>query len=113
MKNNTGRGYVVRFLEEKNNIMYFYVDRWPLCRKNDPWTKDFLRAKVFVTHKGAEDAIVDSKKTVTKIYGMGYMYISKTFYTVYKDNNRNNIAFPKRVATKLTKIDTNDFINKL
>jgi hypothetical protein len=105
MKNNTGRGYVVRFLEEKTNTAHFYTDIGALNRRNDPWTETFVLARVFLTHKEAENTIVESKKIVSKVYGKGYMYIAKIFY---KTGVRDRL-FP----TKLTKIDKHDFLQAI
>ena len=105
MKKRAGRGYVVRFLHEKTNTVQFYTDRVPLYRRNDPWTKSFVQARVFLTNKEAEHTIVGAKKTVSKIYGKGYMYIAKTFY---KTGARDRL-FP----TKLTKIDKHDFLQAI
>ena len=111
MKKTAGRGYLVRFFAEKTDTAYFYIDRIPLYRRNDHWSKNLIEAKVFLTHKEAEDAIVASKKTVPKLHGKGYMYITKAFY---KEAERYNSGHRKRLMPrKLTKIDGNDFLHAI
>ena len=110
---NAGRGYVIRFYDEKQGKTIFYTGSRGSIYNNGrkKWNVNLDQAEVFISHEDAVTKLVDIKKETSKTYNKGYLYIAKIFYTERKRGfgTKNTIL----VATKLTKPDRHDFLNAI
>ena len=110
---NAGRGYVIRFYDEKNSTSLFYRGQRGsiYSRGTNNWDLKLDQAEVFTSHEDAVKLLIGLKKETNKIYKKGYLYIAKVFYRskTYGGNKKNLIL----VATKLTKPDRHDFLNAI
>ena len=107
-----GRGYLIRFFDEKTNFALFYAkESTPAYRRSDPWTTKMDEATIFTDHDEATKALVEIKKPTKKVRKKGYLYISKCFFNEIKSSWNSTTS--RRRATKLTKPDRHDFLHAI
>lgn len=104
-----GRGYVIRFYDEKKGIALFLSKRG-LSVTSPQFTNRLQDANVFMNNIDARGYVVKITPSVKKLYHRGYLYISKVFYKHIK-SNWSGSEIP--VAIKLTKPDRHDFLQSL
>jgi len=111
-----GRGYIIRFFDEKNNTALFYARQ---SKKNSfsygrttPWAVELKTAAIFKDHEEAVKTVVEIKKATKKKYKKGYLYIAKAFYKEEKTNTWGTKE-TMLTATRLTKPDRHDFLQAI
>ena len=106
-----GRGYIIRFFDEKNNTAVFYAkEATSSYGRSSPWKPKLEDATIFTDHNRATNALVAVKKSTKKV--KGYLYISKCFYKEARGVSWNNKG-TRLSATKLTKPDRHDFLQAI